>query len=133
MMGAGSFLQQVDLDSVSLDGKPGQQEWAEGLAWVKEGGTGVAQNLGREGRALRPVNPQQRDKAKEGMAGQALGCQRLLGSLVHIQCWGLNLGLASERLIMQNSSTSTSLMCSALGWESWTVLGNQGGLAGGED
>lgn len=76
MMGAGSFLQQVDLDSVSLDGKPGQQEWAEGLAWVKEGGTGVAQNLGREGRALRPVNPQQRDKAKEGLASQALGCVR---------------------------------------------------------
>lgn len=63
MMGAGNFfLQQVDLDSVSPDGKPGQEEWAEGLAWVKEGGIGVVQNLGREGRALRPVNPQKRDK-----------------------------------------------------------------------
>lgn len=68
MTGAGSFLQQVDLDSVSLDGKPGQEEWAEGLACVKGGGIGVAQNLGREGRSLRSVNPQQSDKAKECLA-----------------------------------------------------------------
>lgn len=58
-------------------------------------------------------------------------CQKLLESLGHFLCWGPNLGLTSERLVMQKSTTSTGPVCSSLWWESQTALGNQGGLPGG--